>query len=443
MHIQGDIKIWSDGHKVCARLEADGPEGPIVIQASAPIGPVRRKMARVFARQGVTVSGADPAFAAKVQQVARRKALKRLQRMAPGAFRKGGLGPYLAQQELLKRKKRRRALAGAGRPVGAKPVGPLPAKKTRPAPQNWRARMRATARGPAGGPRALLPATPKKVAALMAPSSLLVRPSIPRPIPSRSPGGGRGGGSAHGSSSDRPGAAAREEDGLDAASEARDEQSQAPTGQDEEYAEGEADAGQDAGDGGEGDEADAEDEESEGSDEGAEQEGESDGVSGYGFRGRRQRFDERRQLQARRNIAIKRLRAAMRLLLAAYHDPDARQRIVDIAAMAGEGHPGAKKSFKALAVAHKLHKKAQVRSATKALAPRRPVYGKALATSKAKPQNKALIATITKATASRASSTTNAKPKALTAPSPPFTPGTPADAVRWWDILAAWRRGMG
>jgi hypothetical protein len=155
------------------------------------------------------------------------------------------------------------------------------------------------------------------------------------------------------------------------------------------------------------------------------------------MRRRSTRDDRQQQLEARRTLAINRLRAAMRLLLAAYHDPHARQRIADIAAMAGEGHPAAKKSFVALAVAHKLHKKAQARGTTKALATNSKSYGKALSVPKAHQQKRALE----KGGKPRLSPPVI--PKALEAPSPPFAPGTPADAVRWWDIFAAWRRGMG
>ena len=448
MHIEGDIKIWSDGHKVCARLYADGPEGPIVIQASAPIGPVRRKLARILARQGVNISGTDPAFAAKVQQAARRKALKRLQRMAPGAFRKGGLGPHLAKQELLKRKKARRALAKSSRPVGAKPVGRLPSTK-RGAPQSsWRGRLRASAVRmiPAASPRALLPVTPKRIPSLPAKAVLLARVPMQRmPLglsattsssSSRQASGGGGGGSSKATAS-KPGADLRdEEDADEAASEEAEGATEDDAGDVEEQNDEESSAYE---------KDDGEEEDAEG-DEAADEEGAQpeEGVSGYGFRRRQPSGrDRERGIEARRALAINRLRAAMRLLLAAHHDPQARRRIVNIAAMAGEGHPAAKKSFKALTVAHRLHKKAQARVATKALAKSSKTFGKPLPGLAAKPQSKALV----KAAKPRSSNSLAPRPlpvpMPLHAPSPPFAPGTPAEAVRWWDILAAWRRGMG
>src|SRR5262245_33083527 len=124
MHIEGDIKVWTDGDKACARLHADGPESPIIIHASAPLAPIRDRVARMFERRGVDTSVETTAYKAMVEQIGRKKSLKRLQRMAPGAFGRGGLGPYLARQELRRRRRRRRALARAGRPVGAKAVGP-------------------------------------------------------------------------------------------------------------------------------------------------------------------------------------------------------------------------------------------------------------------------------------------------------------------------------
>ena len=130
MRIEGDIKVWVDGQKACARLMADGPEGPIVIHASAPLAPIRKLVARQFAERGVTVSGEDPSFTSTVKRIARRKALRRLKRVAPTAFKRGGLGPYLASQELRRRRRLRRALGQAGQPVGAKPIGPaLPRRR--------------------------------------------------------------------------------------------------------------------------------------------------------------------------------------------------------------------------------------------------------------------------------------------------------------------------
>src|SRR5882762_5634695 len=97
MHIEGDIRVWTDGDKACARLQADGPEGPIILHASAPLEPIRRGVARAFARRGNTVAGDDPAYVATVRRIARQRALRRLRRLAPAAFRRGALGPYLAK----------------------------------------------------------------------------------------------------------------------------------------------------------------------------------------------------------------------------------------------------------------------------------------------------------------------------------------------------------
>lgn len=452
MHIEGDIKIWSDGHKVCARLRADGPEGPIVIQAAAPIGPVRRKMARILARQGVNVSGSEPAFSAKVQQAARRKALKRLQRMAPGAFRKGGLGPYLAQRELLKRKKRRRAVAKTKPPLGAKPVGRLPSKKGGAPAKTWGGRLRVSAARmlPGASPRALLPAPLKKLPSLPANAVSLVRPSVPfmtsasaLSSPSsampRGSGGGGGGGASKTSAPQSYAERRDEEDVEEAASEEAEGASEADDGS----AEGQSDAEASASDEGE---DDAQEPQGDDPAEAAEEEGVQDeeGVSGYGY-GRRYELarDRERRTEARRALAINRLRSAMRLLEAAHHDPKARRRIVNIAAMAGEGHPAAKKSFKALTVAHKLQKKAQARAATKALAKSSKAYGKALPSAAVKPQGKALVKVAKPRPTGSLSPRTLPAPMPSPAPSPPFAPGTPAEAVRWWDILAAWRRGMG
>ena len=125
MRLDGDIKVWADGEKACARLTADGPEGPIVVHASAPLGPIRQQVERDFARRGVSVSGADPAYKAAVRRLGRTRALKRLKRMAPAAFQPGGLASHLARKKLAARKRLRGLLARAGRPIGAKPIAAL------------------------------------------------------------------------------------------------------------------------------------------------------------------------------------------------------------------------------------------------------------------------------------------------------------------------------
>jgi hypothetical protein len=126
MKIRGHIRIWVDGERACARLTADGREGPIIIQASAPLEDVRREVADALARRGHRVSDDDPGFQSVVHRVARKKAVARLQTLAPGAFVKGGLASHVAGRQLVHRRRARRRLAQGGLPVGMKPIGPLP-----------------------------------------------------------------------------------------------------------------------------------------------------------------------------------------------------------------------------------------------------------------------------------------------------------------------------
>jgi len=126
MDIDGDIRVWKDGEKVRARLCADGPEG-------------------ADRRGGIRATGADSttnrasARTSRGRNLWRRAGLRRDHRehrpqegtqapavMAPSAFSKRGLASYIARGELMKRRRRRRALARAGQPVGAKAIGPVP-----------------------------------------------------------------------------------------------------------------------------------------------------------------------------------------------------------------------------------------------------------------------------------------------------------------------------
>ena len=125
MKIRGHIRIWVDGERACARLTADGREGPIIIQASAPLEDVRREVAGALARRGHTVSDDDPGFQSVVHRVARKKAVDRLKTLAPGAFVQGGLAAHVAGRQLVHRRRARRRLAQGGLPVGMKPIGPL------------------------------------------------------------------------------------------------------------------------------------------------------------------------------------------------------------------------------------------------------------------------------------------------------------------------------
>lgn len=362
MRIEGDIKVWTDGEKACARLFADGPEGPIIIQASAPLAPIRRKVARMFARRGVTVSGNDTAFKATVQQLGRRKALRRLQGMAPGAFRKGGLGPYLARQELRRRRRKREALDRAGRPVGAKPVGPL---------RGGRKRRRRWARLPIARP-----------APLRVPLAAALRPALPAAAaPALAPASS----AVHRPGASSPGAGTTASDEMD------------PTAAAESEPEGQAD-----------EESPVDPDREEGDDETLDDEATADDEPEEEVSG----DDDPQEVSLRRQLAVERLRAALRLLSAAARDPGARRRVRYIVTLAGEGDPKARKALAALTTAQKVKKRAVARKAkARALAP------------------------------------VTARPALPAAPPLPIAtrPATPAppDSMRWWDILAAWRRGIG
>jgi hypothetical protein len=110
MKFKGDIKVWVDEKRACARLIADGPEGPIVVQASAPLEMVQRRVKRALAARGHDISGDHPGFDALVNGVARSTALHRLEHLAPALFVPGGVATYLAVREL-KRRRRARELA--------------------------------------------------------------------------------------------------------------------------------------------------------------------------------------------------------------------------------------------------------------------------------------------------------------------------------------------
>ena len=56
---------------------------------SAPLEDVRREMADALAKRGHRVSDNDPGFQSVVHRVARKKAVARLQTLAPGAFVQG------------------------------------------------------------------------------------------------------------------------------------------------------------------------------------------------------------------------------------------------------------------------------------------------------------------------------------------------------------------
>lgn len=110
MKCKGDIKVWVEGQRACARLTAEGSEGPIVVQASAPLADVRRRVARKLHEHGHEVSGDHPGFTALVNGVARDTALHRLEMLAPALFVPGGVATFLAVREL---RRRRRARAQA------------------------------------------------------------------------------------------------------------------------------------------------------------------------------------------------------------------------------------------------------------------------------------------------------------------------------------------
>lgn len=110
MKCNGDIRVWVDGQRACARLTAEGHDGPIVVQASAPLADVRRRVERRLQENGHAVSGDHPGFNALVNGVARSTALHRLEALAPALFVPGGVATFLAIREL-KRRRRARELA--------------------------------------------------------------------------------------------------------------------------------------------------------------------------------------------------------------------------------------------------------------------------------------------------------------------------------------------
>lgn len=371
MRIEGDIKVWIDGDKACARLFADGPEGPIVVHASAPLKPIRREVARAMARKGVNVSGDDPSFVSQVKRLARRKAMRRLQRMAPAAFRNGGLGPYLARKELRKRRRRRRALARAGRPVGNKPIASVttvPSKALR----RW---------------RLLRPVIPRPG---LAAGAVAARAAL-SPVPGSAPSGGGAGGGG--------GSAPPEGDESDD-TESPDEQPDQP---DEAEGGNEGDEPEPSEDGDA--EADSDTETAEDAADREPADGDADTVG------------EERVFPARRlytSLADPRVRAALRLLLAARTNPAARKRVAYIVTMAGAGDPKANKALGAMKVA----RKAFVAAARRKHAPMPPPT--------------ALVPT-----------STALAPRSAAAQTPLASgSATPSDA-RWWDLLDLYRKGIG
>ena len=123
MKFNGDIKVWVDDKRACARLTADGQEGPVVVQASAPLAMVRRRVKQALEARGSEISGDQPGFNALVNGVARSTALHRLERLAPALFVPGGVATYLALREI-KRRRRARSLARQQRDAAMKPLGP-------------------------------------------------------------------------------------------------------------------------------------------------------------------------------------------------------------------------------------------------------------------------------------------------------------------------------
>ena len=123
MKFSGDIRVWVDDKRACARLTADGKEGPVVVQASAPLEMVRRHVKQALEARGHEISGEHPGFDALVNGVARSTALHRLERLAPALFVPGGVATYLALREM-KRRRRARDLARLQRDAAMKPIGP-------------------------------------------------------------------------------------------------------------------------------------------------------------------------------------------------------------------------------------------------------------------------------------------------------------------------------
>lgn len=401
MRIEGDIKVWVDGRKACARLQANGPEGPIIIQASAPLGPIRRQVARMFARRGTSVSGDDAAFKGTVKHLARKRALRRLHRLAPRAFQKGALGPYLASRELERRKRMRFALEHNGMPIGPKALGPIPGHAHR----RHRRRRRRWLQGPMTAAIARQRALPSATASALSVARPMLAATSNHTAPTASaPSGGGGGERGSGSQAESSRDDDATADTMETETAEQSEADAAPNSDAEATEDANAAAEADADDAADSDEDDAEGEGDSAQDEGDDVEGEETDETG------------------RRSISRRQLRAALRLLRAARRNPRARRRLRQIATLAGEGDPKARKTIKVLARAHKLHRQAQAR----------PV-GKPIAGAPVKPP---MLPAIPSAPGLQPASKPASAPPAREAPAN-------SESSRWWDILAAWRRGMG
>jgi len=399
MDIDGDIKVWTDGKKACARLQADGPEGPIVVQASAPLGPIRRRLLRALARRGVTVAGDEPSTRAMLERIARKKALSRLRKMAPAAFARGGLASFVAKRELLNRRRRRRGLARAGQPVGAKPIGPVappavtpvPARPL-PPPARRKRRLHRRRRHFARWKRPFVPAWRPPMRPTLAP--ILPPPPPPPPrgwggraAPWRGPAGGAGASSPGG-----PEAPLEEDDRAD----------DGEYGEDAEEYEETDEGGQDEGegnDGGEGEDAEADEGDT----------GESDGDEGDG-----DDDDGGEDVGAEPAPAVqgRHVHQAMTLLNAADRHPVARRRVQRIVHLAQVGDPTAKKALTALKVAKHLKTSSKPAAPLPALMVAKPQLALA------------------------------ASPSRIAVPNAAPTTGQSAWR-RWLDVFASWRNGIG
>lgn len=403
MDIDGDIRVWTEGDKVCARLHANGPEGPIVLQASAPLAPIRKRLVRALARRGVTISGTEPGYGATIESIARKKALKRLRLMAPSAFSKRGLASYIARSELMKRRRRRKALARAGQPVGAKAIGQVPAAG--PPRQNRRRRSRRFGKWV----RPLVPAALVATTAALTP--FIARPGArpnaralppnppppPRPVGAPAPGPADGGYGSPGGAAppDARDSGAEEEQYEDEA------QDTAPA------ASSRAEASEESADGGTADEGDSEADDGEGGT--ADEDGGEDGGNDSG---------EEAEVgfsppPPAPRLTRRHVRQAMVLLHAARRHPRARRRLHQIVQLAGVGEPAAKKALTALKVAKKI--KAKKKAATVKVTPKPLTQPK-----------KALVLA-------------PASPVPVTMPAPSST----SKLRQWLDVFAPWRRGVG
>ena len=413
MDIDGDIKVWTDGDKVCARLHADSPEGPIVVQASAPLAPIRQRVVRALARRGVTISGDEPGYGATIESIARRKALKRLRLMAPRAFSKRGLASFIARGELMKRRRRRNALARAGQPVGAKAIGPVPSA----GPQQRKRRRRWRGLGRMARPLipAALVATSAALAPFLAKRSVRPLPPVPPAPPkaSGSPSSGQGAAGnerpSDGSSSDASHSAAEQgpaddkDERVAAGSSNADESSQADANED----------GADENGAGNGDEGD-----------GNEAEGDGDGGGGGGgddADGSEDGGDDAKVgAESEAPVTRHHVRQALVLLHAARRHPRARRRVRQIVQLAGIGEPTAKKALTALKVAK------QIKAKTNKAAP-----------IKAKP--KLALAPLVQPHKALAAPVAQPSPAMAVIP----TTSTTSSLRRWLDVFAPWRRGVG